>query len=120
MLDQALDAAEGGRPLPQAHPRGRGDRVADGVDRRRDAGQVIATAIMVNLSMVTIEEGEVTKRLAAWAAIFAVATALAGIWGMNFEFMPELKWRWGYPAALSLIVGAGATVWWRFRRSGWL
>lgn len=104
----------------QAYFRDLGDhlaRIAASVNTIRDT---IATAIMVNLSMVTIEEGEVTKRLAAWAAIFAVATALAGIWGMNFEFMPELKWRWGYPAALSLIVGAGATVWWRFRRSGWL
>jgi magnesium transporter len=82
--------------------------------------ETIGTAIMVNLSMVTIEEGEVTKRLAAWAAIFAVATAFAGIWGMNFEVMPELKLKWGYPAALSLILGSSTFLWWRFRRSGWL
>jgi magnesium transporter len=82
--------------------------------------ETIATAIMVNLSMVTIEEGEVTKRLAAWAAIFAVATAFAGIWGMNFEAMPELKLKWGYPAALCLIFGTSSMLWWRFRRSGWL
>ena len=63
----------------------------------------IGTAIQVNLSMVTIEESETTKRLAAWAGIFAVATAFAGIWGMNFEHMPELKWKYGYPAALGLI-----------------
>ena len=49
------------------------------------------TAIQVNLSMVTIEKSETTNRLAAWAAIFAVSTALAGIWGMNLEHMPELK-----------------------------
>lgn len=82
--------------------------------------ETIGTAIMVNLSMVTIEEGEVTKRLAAWAAIFAVATAFAGIWGMNFEVMPELKLKWGYPAALCLIFGSSTFLWWRFRRSGWL
>ena len=82
--------------------------------------ETIATAIRVNLSMVTIEEGEVTKRLAAWAAIFAVATAFAGIWGMNFELMPELKLKWGYPAALGLIFGTSTFLWWRFRRSGWL
>jgi magnesium transporter len=82
--------------------------------------ETIGTAIMVNLSMVTIEEGEVTKRLAAWAAIFAVATAFAGIWGMNFEVMPELKLKWGYPAALSVILGTSTFLWWRFRRSGWL
>ena len=80
----------------------------------------IGTAIQVNLSMATIEESETTKRLAAWAGIFAVATMFAGIWGMNFEFMPELKWRWGYPAALGVITAACVYVYWRFRRAGWL
>ena len=93
------------------------ERINASIDTIRDT---IGTAIAVNLSMVTIEENEVTKRLAAWAGIFAVATAFAGIWGMNFEVMPELKLRWGYPAALSVIAGACVFVWWRFRRSGWL
>ncbi|MBC8055929.1 MAG: magnesium and cobalt transport protein CorA [Rhizobiales bacterium] len=93
------------------------ERINASIDTIRDT---IGTAIAVNLSMVTIEESEVTKRLAAWAGIFAVATAFAGIWGMNFEVMPELKLRWGYPAALGLIAGACAFVWWRFKRSGWL
>lgn len=82
--------------------------------------ETIATAIQANLSMVAIEDSDVTKRLAAWAGIFAVATAFAGIWGMNFEAMPELKWRWGYPAALGLIVSVCALLWYRFRRAGWL
>ncbi|MFM8637492.1 MAG: magnesium and cobalt transport protein CorA [Betaproteobacteria bacterium] len=82
--------------------------------------ETIATAIQVNLSMVTIEESEVTKRLAAWAAIFAVSTALAGIWGMNFEYMPELHWPWGYPMALGIIACSGGLLFWRFRRAGWL
>lgn len=82
--------------------------------------ETIATAIQVNLSMVTIEESEVTKRLAAWAAIFAVSTALAGIWGMNFDHMPELHWQWGYPMALSIIALSGGLLFWRFRRAGWL
>lgn len=82
--------------------------------------ETIATAIQVNLSMVAIEEGEVNKKLAAWAGIFAVATAFAGIWGMNFEAMPELKWHYGYPVALGLIAGASGYLHWRFRRAGWL
>ena len=82
--------------------------------------ETIATAIQVNLSMVTIEESETTKRLAAWAAIFAVSTALAGIWGMNFEHMPELRWRWGYPMALGVIAAAAVLLYRRFRRVGWL
>jgi magnesium transporter len=80
----------------------------------------IGTAIQVNLSMVTIEESETTKRLAAWAAIFAVSTALAGIWGMNFEHMPELQWEFGYPLALAAIAGAAGILLWRFKRAGWL
>ena len=64
------------------------------LDSLRDT---IGTAIQVNLSMVTIEETEITKRLAAWAGIFAVATAFAGIWGMNFEHMPELQAGLGLP-----------------------
>ena len=87
------------------------------LDSLRDT---IGTAIQVNLSTVTIEETEVTKRLAAWAGIFAVATAFAGIWGMNFQNMPELKLAWGYPAALAIITVACVFMWWRFRRSGWL
>jgi magnesium transporter len=82
--------------------------------------ETIGTAIQVNLSMVTIEESETTKRLAAWAGIFAVATAFVGIWGMNFEHMPELKWTFGYPLALGIIVCVCSLMYWRFRRARWL
>ena len=92
-------------------------RINGAIDTIRDT---IATAIQVNLSLVTIEESEVTKRLAAWAAIFAVSTALAGIWGMNFEVMPELKWKYGYPMALFVIGSIAGFLYWRFRRRGWL
>ncbi|VWX58239.1 Magnesium transport protein CorA [Burkholderiales bacterium 8X] len=92
-------------------------RIDSSIDAMRDT---IGTAIHVNLSMVTIEDGEVTKRLAAWASIFAVCTAFAGIWGMNFEHMPELKWRWGYPLALLLIASCCGYLYHRFRRAGWI
>lgn len=92
-------------------------RINAALDTLRDT---IGTGIQVNLSMVTIEESETTKRLAAWAGIFAVATAFAGIWGMNFERMPELKWQYGYPAAIALIASTCSVLYWRFRRAGWL
>jgi magnesium transporter len=92
-------------------------RINGAIDTVRDT---ITTAIQVNLSLVTIEESEVTKRLAAWAAIFAVSTALAGIWGMNFDVMPELKWQYGYPMALAIIASTACFLYWRFRRRGWL
>jgi magnesium transporter len=80
----------------------------------------ISTAIQVNLSMVAIDESEVNKRLAAWAAIFAVATAFAGIWGMNFKSMPELEWEYGYPTALFLMFGVCGYLYRRFKKTGWL
>ncbi|GGI18998.1 magnesium/cobalt transporter CorA [Oxalicibacterium faecigallinarum] len=80
----------------------------------------IATAIQVNLSMVSIEENEVNKRLAAWAAIFAVATAFFGLWGMNFKYMPELDWKFGYPVAIAMVTGVCGYLYYRFRKSGWL
>jgi len=92
-------------------------RIHASVDAMRDT---IGTAIQVHLSLVSVEETETTKRLAAWAAIFAVSTTLAGIWGMNFEHMPELKWTFGYPLALGVIVCAAGLLYWRFRRAGWL
>jgi magnesium transporter len=92
-------------------------RLQTAIDTIRDT---IGTAIQVNLSMVTIEESEVTKRLAAWAGIFAVATFFVGVWGMNFKFMPELEQPWAYPAALGLIATTCGAMYWRFKRVGWL
>ena len=82
--------------------------------------ETIVTAIQVNLSMVTIEQSDIAKRLTGWAAIFAVATTIVGIWGMNFEQMPELKWTYGYPFALALIGGVCGVLYYRFRKAKWL
>jgi magnesium transporter len=65
-------------------------------------------------------QGAITRQLASWAAILAVPTAIAGIYGMNFEHMPELCWRFGYPFALVLIGGSCALLYRRFKRIGWL
>lgn len=92
-------------------------RISAALDTMRET---IGTAIQVNLSMVALEEGEVNKRLAAWAAIFAVLTAFAGIWGMNFKHMPELDWRFGYPAALTLMAVVCGSLYRRFKKAGWL
>jgi magnesium transporter len=60
------------------------------------------------------------RKISAWVAILAVPTGVAAIYGMNFTEMPELHWRFGYPAALILIVCVSLFLYWRFRRSGWL
>jgi magnesium transporter len=92
-------------------------RINSVIESIRDA---IGTAIQVSLSAIALEQNNIQKRLASWAAIFGVATAFAGIWGMNFEQMPELKWDLGYPAAVVIIVSACSFLYWRFKRSGWL
>lgn len=92
-------------------------RVNTSIDSIRET---ISTAIQVSLSMVSIDENEVNKRLAGWAAIFAMATLLVGIWGMNFEHMPELKWKYGYVLALSIVFTVCGYLYYRFKKSGWL
>jgi len=92
-------------------------RLNSSIDSLRET---IASAMQVNLAIVTIDENEVTKRLAAWAGMFAIPTAFAGLWGMNFKHMPELDWYYGYPLALFIIAAACAFLYWRFKRSGWL
>jgi magnesium transporter len=92
-------------------------RINTTIDGIRDT---IGTAIQATISLIAIEESEVTKRLAGWAAIFAVATAFVGIWGMNFDFMPELRWKYGYGAALGLVAVVCGYLYYRFRKAGWL
>ncbi|WP_228895216.1 magnesium and cobalt transport protein CorA [Pseudoduganella aquatica] len=92
-------------------------RISATLDSIRDT---ISTAIQVHLSMVAIDDGEVNKKLAAYAAIFAVMTAFAGIWGMNFKHMPELDSPYGYPAALAVMAATCVYLYRRFRKAGWL
>ena len=92
-------------------------RINQSIDAARD---MVTTAISVNLSLITLQESEVTKRLAGYAALVAVPTMIAGIYGMNFEFMPELKWAWGYPLALGSMIAIDVYLFWRFRKAKWL
>ena len=92
-------------------------RANQSIDSLRD---MVLTAIQVSLATITIGESEVTKRLAGYAALVAVPTLIAGVYGMNFEHMPELKWEFGYPFAVWLMVILDAILFWRFRRAGWL
>ena len=68
----------------------------------------------------SLRQSEDMRRFAGWAAILAVPTALAGIYGMNFEDMPELKQPWGYPLVLGMILSICGGLYWRFRRLGWI
>ena len=80
----------------------------------------VATAISVNLSMITLQENETMKRLAAYAALIAVPTMIAGIYGMNFAHMPELGWKYGYGAALGVMAAIDVYLFYRLRKAKWL
>jgi len=80
----------------------------------------VITAISVNLSMITVQENETTKRLAACAALVAIPTMIAGIYGMNFRHMPELDWSLGYPVTVGAMAVIDLVLFWRFRKAGWL
>ena len=92
-------------------------RVSQSVDGLRD---MVGTAISVNLALVTLSENEVTKKLAAWAALIAVPTLLVGIWGMNFKHMPELDWTYGYPMSILLMIAVDWLLYRNFKQVGWL
>lgn len=82
--------------------------------------ETLATIVETASLLEQHRQGQMTRQLAAWAAILAVPTAIAGIYGMNFDYMPELREPWGYPAVLTLIGLICGGLWLRFRRIGWL
>jgi magnesium transporter len=92
-------------------------RINQSIENSRE---MISTAISVSLSLITLQENQFTKRLAAYAALVAVPTMIAGVYGMNFKNMPELNWTFGYPMALGLMVGIDGYLFYRLRKAGWI
>jgi magnesium transporter len=81
---------------------------------------MVNTALTVNLTLLSMKHNEVMKRLAGWGAILAIPTMIGGIYGMNFEHMPELTWTFGYPLVLGVMVTVCVLVYRRLKRAGWL
>ncbi|PLK24441.1 magnesium and cobalt transport protein CorA [Novosphingobium sp. TH158] len=88
--------------------------------RMRGLKETLASIVETASLLEAHRQGEMTRKLAAWAAILAVPTAIAGIYGMNFDVMPELRWRYGYPLVLGVIGLICGGLWLRFRRIDWL
>ena len=82
--------------------------------------ELLNTAMEANFSLLSISQSEVSKKFAGWAAIIGVPTMIAGIYGMNFNVMPELHWKYGYPVILSVTIGLCVVLYLLFKRSGWL
>jgi magnesium transporter len=92
-------------------------RINGTIDSTRE---MLTTAIQVNLALIGISDNEVTKRLAAYGALITVPTLIAGIYGMNFQHMPELSWAAGYPLAIFGMVAIDVVLFLRFRRANWI
>jgi len=80
----------------------------------------VTAATSVNLSMIAMQENETMKRLTAYAALVAIPTLIVGIYGMNFQYMPELHWRYGYPACMAVMAALDGYLFYLFRKSKWL
>ena len=92
-------------------------RINEMIDSSRE---ILATALEANFSLISISQNEIQKRFAGWAAILAVPTMIAGVYGMNFKFMPELDWQYGYPFVISVILILCGLMYGAFKRAGWL
>ena len=88
-------------------------------DAIRDLTDMLSSTLEANLMLAAVRQNDVMKKLAGYAAMLAVPTAIAGIYGMNFDHIPELHWRYGYGFALTLMTGISAYLFYRFRKSGW-
>jgi magnesium transporter len=81
---------------------------------------LLTSVLNANLAQVSVQQNEDMRRISAWVAIAAVPTAIAGIYGMNFDHMPELRWQYGYPAVLTLMAVICLALYRGFKRNHWL
>jgi magnesium transporter len=82
--------------------------------------ELLTSILQASLARTSMADNEDTRRISAWAAMIAVPTLITGVYGMNFQYMPELNWRFGYPLVLLLIVTACVLLYRGFKRNGWL
>jgi len=97
-----------------------GDHLLRVTDATEQHDSLLSTALEASRSRQAVQQNEDMRKISAWVAIAAVPTMIAGIEGMNFEFMPELHWKVGYPLILLLMAGVCFGLYRAFKRSGWL
>ena len=124
-LEPVLDrlAAAGRHPMPEdmrPYFRDVHDHLLRARARIIEFRELLANILQANVTQASYRQNEDVRKISAWAAIVAVPTLITGIYGMNFEHMPELTWRFGYPLALAVMAGICITLYMQFRRIGWL
>ena len=92
-------------------------RINEMVDNTRE---LLNTALEANFSLISISQNDTSKKFAGWAAIIAVPTMVAGFWGMNFKFMPETDWEYGFHAVILFTIAVCVLLYFLFKRSEWL
>jgi magnesium transporter len=114
------------QPMPpvgpdiQAYFRDVADHLARVTEQVAGFDTLLDSILQAHLAQVTVAQNEDMRKITAWAAIIAVPTMVCGVYGMNFDHMPELRWRYGYPLALGVMAGACLLLYRGFRRNGWL
>jgi magnesium transporter len=96
------------------------DHLLRAVQQADQFRELLTSILEANLTQVSVRQNEEMRKISAWAAILAVPTLIAGIYGMNFQNMPELNWHYGYPAALLVMAGISVALYHFFRRIDWL
>ncbi|MBM0228527.1 magnesium and cobalt transport protein CorA [Micromonospora sicca] len=96
------------------------DHLSRTVEQVNSYDDLLNSILQARLAQVTVDQNNDMRKIAAWAAIGAVWTAIAGIYGMNFKYMPELGWTYGYPGVWALMLASSFTLYRLFRRNGWL
>jgi magnesium transporter len=124
LLDPLDRLARGSAPVlhEEVHPYFRDvhDHLLRVVEQLEVDRDLLTSILQSNLTQLSIRQNADMRKISSWAAILAVPTMIAGIYGMNFQFMPELKAPWGYPAALGLMLAVCIALYGAFKRSGWL
>ena len=96
------------------------DHVTQTKERLEDLRSSLENALRVHDTLLGQQQNDDTKKISAYAALLMVPTIVGSIYGMNFEVMPELKWQFGYPTALLLMVGSCLLLYWFFKKNKWL
>ncbi|MFG3052781.1 magnesium and cobalt transport protein CorA [Kitasatospora sp. NPDC048239] len=124
LVEPMLRLERGGVPFvrPEALPylRDVADHLARANDQVEGMDRLLSDILSANLAQVSVQQNNDMRKISAWAALAAVPTMIAGVYGMNFEHMPELHQPWGYPAAVGLMVLVCAVLHRVFKRHGWL
>jgi magnesium transporter len=107
-------------PEIQAYFRDVSDHLARATEQIAAFDELLNSILQAHLAQVTVAQNEDMRKITAWAAIVAVPTMVCGVYGMNFDHMPELGWRYGYGLVLGVIAAACVTLYRGFRRNGWL